>query len=305
LTRAARPRHGRFRGLGVSGFHELHYLEWGRRDSKRVIVCAHGYSGNARDFDYLARELSREARVICVDMAGRGESEWLKAPMGYHFGQFVADIHSLLAHLKVAEVQWVGTSMGGLLGMLLAAKAASPVKRLVMNDVGAFLPIDALQAIARNLEAPESFASRAELEAHLRHTHREWGQLTAEQWRHLALHGSRRGGDGRYRLHYDPEIARVVRPMPLTPGLFFWDAWYRVRCPALLLRGETSQVFPREVADAMLDVKPEAELVEFAGCGHVPALMSPEQVGVVRNFLRGVPSERHEPRQRPYPPRAA
>jgi len=267
-----------------------------------VVVCAHGYSGNARDFDYLARELSRDARIICIDVAGRGESAWLASPVGYHFPQFIADIHSLLAHLKVPQVEWVGTSMGGLLGMLLAAKPSSPVTRLVMNDVGAFLPQDALQAIARNLEAPESFGSLKEVEAHLRHTHREWGTLDDEHWRHFATHGSRRGADGRYRLHFDPEIARVARPMPLTPGLFFWDAWYRVHCPVLLLRGETSQVFPVEVADAMLDVKPEAELVEFPGCGHVPSLMVPEQIGVVRNFLRGVASERDEPRRHPLSP---
>jgi len=293
------------RGLGVSGFHQLHYLEWGRRSNPKVIVCAHGYSGNARDFDYLARELSQEARVICIDLAGRGESEWLRSPLGYHFGQFLADIHSLLAHLAVPRVEWVGTSMGGLLGMLLASKASSPITRLVMNDVGAYLPADALQAIARNLEAPASFASLKEVEAHVRHTHRDWGQLDARQWRHLAVHGSRRTAEGRYRLHYDPEIARVARPMPLSPGLFFWDAWYRVRCPVLLLRGERSQVFPHEVAQAMLDAKPAARLVEFAGCGHVPALMSEPQVAVVRNFLRGVASERDDKRPAPYSPRPA
>ena len=303
-VRAARPRHGQYRGLGASGFHQLHYLEWGRRASPRTIVCAHGYSGNARDFDYLARELSRDARVIAIDVAGRGESDWLP-PVGYHFAQFLADIHSLLAHLKASEVQWVGTSMGGLLGMLLASKPSSPVTRLVMNDVGAYLPLDALQRIARNLEAPESFATLKDVEAHLRHTHREWGNLTDGQWRHFAVHGARRGDDARWRLHYDPEIARVARPMPLAPGLFFWDAWYRVRCPVLLLRGEHSLVFPMDVADAMLDAKPDAGLVEFADCGHVPALMSPHQIGVVSNFLAGVPSEGHAARERPYPPRAA
>jgi pimeloyl-ACP methyl ester carboxylesterase len=196
--------------------------------------------------------------------------------------------------------------MGGLLGMLLASAPASPVKRLVMNDVGAFLPLDALQAIARNLEAPARFDSIEAVEAHMRHTHREWGELTPEQWRHFAVHGSRRADDGGFRLHFDPAIARVARPMPLTPGLFFWDAWYRVGCPVLLLRGERSRVFPEAVAEAMLDVKPGASLVEFTGCGHVPALMSAEQVVVVQNFLRGMPSQHHgEPSLRPYPPRAA
>ena len=244
--------------------------------------------------------------MICIDVAGRGESQWLANPVGYHFPQFLADIHSLLAHLEAREVEWVGTSMGGLLGMLLASQPASPVKRLVMNDVGAFLPIDALQAIARNLEAPERFDSLDAVEAHMRHTHREWGDLTAEQWRHFAIHGSRRTEDGGYRLHFDPAIARVARPMPLTPGLFFWDAWYRVSCPVLLLRGESSRVFPEAVAEAMLDVKPSARLVEFSGCGHVPALMSANQVAVVQNFLRGIPSQEHAaPSRRTLPPRAA
>ena len=243
--------------------------------------------------------------MIAIDVAGRGESQWL-APMGYHFGQFLADIHSMLTHLGLKEVEWVGTSMGGLLGMLLASEPGSPVKRLVMNDIGAFIPMEALQAIARNLEAPERFESIEAVEAHMRHTHREWGELTDEQWRHFAQHGSRRTEDGSLRLHFDPEIARVARPMPLMPGLFFWDAWYRITCPVLLLRGARSAVFPEAVAETMLDVKPSASLVEFPDCGHVPALMSAGQVAVVRNFLRGMPSQDHHgPSQRLHPPRAA
>jgi len=254
-----------------------------------VIVCAHGYSGNARDFDFLARELSDDARVICIDVAGRGESAWLASPMGYHFGQFIADIHSLLAHLEVKEVDWVGTSMGGLLGMMLAAQASSPVKRLVMNDVGAYLPMDALQQIARNLHAPESFDSLEAVEAHLRRTRDEWGEIDQAQWREMARHHARPAdGSGKapsWRLHFDPRIAQVMRPPPFTPGLYFWDAWYRVRCPVLLLRGESSAVFPASVARTMLDIKPATRLVEIPGCGHAPALMSDEQAAIVRDYL--------------------
>lgn len=249
------------------------------------MICAHGYSGNARDFDVIARELSPNARVICIDVAGRGESDWLASPMSYHFGQFVADIHALISHLGVKEVEWIGTSMGGLLGMLLASQPGSPVRRLVMNDIGAFVPMDALQAIGRNLESPGSFASLEEVEAHMRRTHSAWGGITDEQFRALAVHGSRVEGEG-LRLHYDPQITRLLKPFPLAPGIFLWDAWYRVRCPVLLLRGETSTIFPRSVAQAMLDAKPAAKLVEIRGCGHVPSLMEASQVAIVRNFLR-------------------
>lgn len=274
-----------YRALGPSGFHTLHYTEWGRRNAARVVVCAHGYSGNARDFDVLARELSADARVICIDVAGRGESDWLPSPMSYHFGQFLSDINGLISHLGVKKVEWVGTSMGGLLGMLLASQPGSPVRRLVMNDIGAFVPLDALQAIARNLQAPARFDSLEEVEAHLRRTHASWGEITDEQFRALTVHGSRREGEG-FRLHYDPQITRLLRPFPLAPGIFMWDAWYRVRCPVLLLRGETSTIFPQAVAQAMLDAKPAATLIEIAGCGHVPSLMTQSQVAIVGNFLR-------------------
>ncbi len=257
-----------------------------------MVVCAHGYSGNARDFDFLARELASDARVLCPDVAGRGESGWLASPLAYHFPQFLADFRSLLAHAHVDEVDWVGTSMGGLLGLLLAAAPASPVRRLVMNDVGAFLPADALARIARNLRAPERFATRTEAGAHIRHTHREWGEITDLQWAHLVRHGTRRAEGGGWRLHYDPQIAQLVQPMPFASGLYFWDAWYRVQCPVLLIRGERSEVFPQWVGQAMLDTKPQAELVEVAGAGHAPALMAPPQIATVAKFLAGTRAQR-------------
>jgi pimeloyl-ACP methyl ester carboxylesterase len=294
------PKHHRFRGLGVAGFHELHYCEWGRRGAKRVVLCAHGYSGNARDFDELARSLSRSARVVCPDVAGRGESAWLGSPLEYNFPQFLADINALIARLGVKNVDWVGTSMGGLLGMLLAASPGSPIRRLVMNDVGAFLPMDSLLHIGRNLRAPDRFPSLDAVETHMRHTHREWGEIPDAQWRRLALHGSRKVGDG-FRLHYDPCIARLVDPMPFAPGLFFWDAWYKVRCPVLLLRGELSTVFPRAVADTMLQVKPDAALVEIPGCGHAPSLMQRDQVEIVESFLAAPSARMRRPWRTAFP----
>jgi pimeloyl-ACP methyl ester carboxylesterase len=310
VKRPARPRHITYAGLGVAGLHDLHAVEWGRRDSKRIVLCAHGYSGNSRDFDYLARDLSRDAHVICPDVAGRGDSAWLASPMQYHFGQFLADIRTLLAKLDVQQVDWVGTSMGGLLGLMLASQPGSPIRRLVMNDIGAYVPLDALHHIGRNLQAPGRFASLDEVEAHMRRTHSEWGELTDEQWKHFALHGSRVTEDG-YRLHFDPQIARLAQPLPFSTGLFFWDAWYRVRCPVLLIRGAESDVFPPGVADTMLDVKPEAQLVEIAGAGHAPSLMAPQQIQVVREFLdrRSIAEVSRrtsdEPRQRIHPSRTA
>jgi pimeloyl-ACP methyl ester carboxylesterase len=249
-----------------------------------VIICAHGYSGNGRDFDFLARKLSSDARVVCPDMAGRGRSAWLQNSLGYNFPQFLSDIRALVAELGVPGVEWVGTSMGGLLGLLLAAEPRSPIVRLVLNDVGAFVPADALAAIGRNLRAPERFESMAALEAHVRHTHREWGPMTDEHWSHVARHAARRLADG-YALHYDPRIASFMQPTPFAPGLSLWSAWYRVRCPALLIRGATSSIFPAEVARAMVQVKPGTECVEIPDAGHAPSLMAAKQTAIVGQFL--------------------
>lgn len=244
----------------------------------------HGYSGNGRDFDFLAQRLARDARVVCPDVAGRGRSTWLPNPLSYHFPQFLSDLRALLAELGCDEVDWVGTSMGGLLGMMLAAEPRSPVRRLVLNDVGAFVPAGALAAIGRNLRAPERFASLAALEDHIRRTHRGWGRITQAQFRHLARHAARRVDAG-YALHYDPQIASLVQPIPLAPGLSFWGAWHRVRCPVLVLRGERSSILPREVARAMVVAKPSAEVVEVRGAGHAPSLMDPAQIETVAGFL--------------------
>jgi len=154
----------------------------------------------------------------------------------------------------------------------------------VLNDVGAFVPARALAAIGRNLRAPERFASLAALEAHIRRTHRDWGPISDEQFRHLVKHAARRTPGG-YALHYDPQIASLVQPVALAPGLSFWSAWYRVRCPVLVVRGERSSILPKEVLGAMLDVKPQAEVLEVKGAGHAPSLMEAGQIEVVAGFL--------------------
>jgi pimeloyl-ACP methyl ester carboxylesterase len=267
------------------GYHRVHYVEWGARDADRTILCVHGYSGNGRDFDPLARELARDARVVCVDVAGRGRSDWLPSALEYQFPQFLADIEQLIQRLEVERVDWIGTSMGGLLGMLAAAQPKSRVRRLVMNDVGAFVPLAGLREIAGRLAAPERFASLKAVEAHLRETRSEWGEITDAQFRDLARHHARRLPEGGYRLHYDPKIGRILEPAPFVDGLHFWDAWQRIECPVLVIRGEHSSILPASVAEAMLETRPDAELVEVPGAGHAPALMSAGEIERIRNFL--------------------
>jgi pimeloyl-ACP methyl ester carboxylesterase len=223
--------------------------------------------------------------VICVDVAGRGESGWLGSPLEYHFGRFLSDIDALIAHLGVDEIDWVGTSMGGLLGLLMAARPVTPVRSLVMNDIGAYVPLDGLLQIATNLDAPAHFANLDEVEAHLRRTRSEWGEISDAQWKAMAVHGSRPDGEG-LRMHYDPQIARLMKQSPpVGSGLFFWGPWSQVRCPVLVMRGEDSCILPRAVATAMASSKRGTRFEEIPGCGHAPSLMAESHIEIVREFM--------------------
>ena len=222
-------------------------------------------------------------RVICPDVVGRGRSEWLKDPANYGYPQYMADMTALLARLGVAEVDWIGTSMGGLIGMFLAAAPNSPIRSLVINDVGPILPKAALERIAAYVGRDERFPTLGDLEAHLRRVHATFGPLTDAQWEHLARHGHRFHADGTYGLAYDPGIAVNVRQA--VKDWDFWASWDRITCPTLVLHGQESDLLHADTAAAMTRRGPRAELVAFSGIGHAPALMAADQLEIVGQWL--------------------
>ncbi len=274
-----------FQGLGPRGFHRVAYHEWGSPEAGRVVVCAHGLTRTGRDFDVLAADLSRDARVACPDFPGRGQSQWLLVPQDYAYPVYLGDMAALLARLGTEGVDWVGTSMGGLVGLMLAAQPGTPIRRLVLNDVGPFLPKAALERIAAYVGGDPRFPDLAALEAHLRRVHAPFGPLTDAQWRHLAEQSARRLPDGALALHYDPAIAEAFRAAP-AQDVNLWPLWDQIRCPVLVLRGAESDVLLRETAEEMGRRGPRARLVEFGGVGHAPALLDPGQREVVRDWLR-------------------
>lgn len=273
-----------FLGLSGHGFHRVAYVEWGMRDAPRTVICVHGLTRNGRDFDVLARSLSDTHRVVCPDVAGRGRSEWLAVSDEYAYPTYCADMAALIARLRVEQVDWVGTSMGGLMGMMLAAQPGSPVRRLVLNDIGPFIPQAALERIGTYLGLDLGFDSVDEVDAYLREVHAPFGSLSDEQWRHLAEHGHRVRGEGVLGLAYDPRIAEPFRANP-PEDVDLWALWDAVQCPVLVLRGAESDLLLPEVAEQMRTRGPGAEVVEFSGAGHAPALMAPEQVRVVADWL--------------------
>jgi pimeloyl-ACP methyl ester carboxylesterase len=261
----------------------LHYTEWGDPDAARTVLCVHGLTRNARDFDALAAALAEKARVICIDVAGRGRSDWLADPAEYRVDVYARHLLRLLELLGIARVDWIGTSMGGLIGMVVAAGEGSPVQRLVLNDIGPFVPKEALAVIRAYLGLDLLFPNLGALEQHLRLIHATFGPLTDGQWAHLARHSSR-AVPGGVRLIYDPAI-RIPFQDAADVDMDAWEIYDRVTCPMLALRGAGSTLFQPQTAEMMRQRGPRAELVTFAGIGHAPALMAPDQIEAIRRFL--------------------
>ena len=246
----------------------------------------HGLTRNARDFDFLAGMLAGEFRVICPDVAGRGQSEWLASKTDYNYVQYMTDMTALIARVTGdarKTVHWVGTSMGGLLGILLASVPTTPIAKLVVNDAGTLVPKAALERMARYVGKDPRFGTLEELEAYLRRISAPFGPLTDEQWRHLTVHGAKQHADGSWGMSYDPAIGLALQGALADIDLS--AQWNAIRCPTLLLRGAQSDVLLAETAQAMTASGPKAKLVEFAGMGHAPMLMSEDQARVVRDFL--------------------
>ena len=278
--------------LGRDGFARLAYAEWGSPDAERTVVCVHGVSRNGRDFDALAASLAeRGARVICPDLPGRGRSDWLASPAHYTDRAYTRAMATLIARLDVEQVDWVGTSLGGHIGMLMAAEPRSPIGRLVLNDFGARVSAGALRRIGAYLRQDWRFGDLKEAEAHLREVHAPFGPLTDAQWGHLAEHSFTGDGEGSLRFHYDPGIATRFA-VPIMLDVVLWPLWESVDCPVLVLRGESSDLLSSATVEEMQRRGPAARArrvlaVELADCGHAPSLMDRAQIAVVGDFLFG------------------
>ncbi|MBK8175700.1 MAG: alpha/beta hydrolase [Rhodospirillales bacterium] len=274
-----------FSSLGAHGFHKIVYSEWTDGAAGTSIVCVHGLTRNGHDFDHLAAALQADARIICPDLPGRGRSHWLSEHSEYRPPTYAADLAALIARLDVEQVDWVGTSLGGLLGMMLAAQPNSPIRRLVVNDIGPFIARGALQRISAYVGKDPEFADLAALEAYLRTINAPFGALSDAQWRHLAEHSARIDpATGGLRLNYDPGIAAPFKE-GFDSDVDLWGLWETISCPVLILRGAESDILLHETAQEMLTRGPSAELIEIPGVGHAPMLMDEAQIAAVRAWL--------------------
>ena len=272
------------------------YTEWGEPDNPHIVVCVHGLTRNCRDFDFLAQALAADCRVICVDVVGRGQSDWLANAADYdNYLLYLSDAVALLEHIGALDndriqLDWVGISLGGLIGMMLAIRLELPlplpipIRRLVMSDIGPLIPVAALARIAQYLGKDPRFASFDEFEAYMKKISVSFGPLTEAQWHHLALHSVREFSDGTFGFRYDLRIAESFKKH-LSQDIDLWAQWDELRVPTLVLRGMQSDLLSAETAKEMQVRGARARVIELPGVGHSPMLVSDDQIAIVKDFL--------------------
>lgn len=281
--------------ISLGGLHRMSYKEWGDADNPRVLVCVHGVTRVADDFDYMARALAGDYRVICPDIVGRGRSGWLANPQQYILPQYVSDIVTLLARVlpddDSQQVDWFGTSMGGLIGIGLASLPGNPVRKLVLNDIGPVLAPAAMQRIGDYIGQDLRFDTFEMAAQFIRDVSLPFGPHSDAEWHKLASDVLRQDKDGKWVRHYDMGLALPFRSA--TPEsaeaaqAMLWAAYDAISCPTLLVRGAESDLLSPETAYEMTQRGPKARLVEIPHVGHAPTFIHDDQIAIAKQFLLG------------------
>ena len=275
--------------LSPAGLHNMAYKEWGDPKNPAVLLCVHGVTRVSDDFDALATAMADRYRVICPDVVGRGRSSWLTNPQAYQLPQYVSDMVTLIARLDVTQVDWFGTSMGGLIGMGVAALKGNPIRKMMLNDIGPTINFAALMRIAEYMGKEVRFPTFEAGVDYIRTIAAPFGPHSDEQWNKLAGDVLRQQKDGQWSRHYDPAIAQAFSTFTeenaAQSEAALWAIYDAIQCPVLLVRGSESDLLSRETADLMTQRGPRAALTELAGIGHAPTFMQPEQIALARDFF--------------------
>jgi pimeloyl-ACP methyl ester carboxylesterase len=280
---------GHFLGISEEGFHRIAYTEWGKESPRAPIICVHGLTRQGRDFDSLANYLSeRGHHLFCPDIVGRGDSDWLKNPLHYTYEQYIADMTALIARTQKDEITWIGTSMGGLIGMFLSAQTQSPIKRLILNDVGPSIPIQAVMRISKYMGMDPEFSSVTEAKNYYKNIYQDYGELSEDDWTSFTEHSICEIAPQKFISKLDPQIKfsfptksqiawqAILHPLKtLEGGLFDIDLWHifrKVSCPILIIHGNRSDLLLTETILKMKDIHPNVEVIDVPNAGHAPLL---------------------------------
>jgi len=273
-------REKRLTVLAGSRFIDIAYKDWGDENNSNVAICVHGLSRNMNDFDDLAVNLSKTWRVIAVDMPGRGQSDWLDNKQAYTYELYEVVCAHVIALAKVEKVAWIGTSMGGVLGIRLAANGA-PFAKLVLNDIGPFIPAEGRKHNQANFGSDPIFKTESEAIAYIKQTRSTFGPFTEAGWLKFGRDSLRQLNDGSWTLHYDPGLASKA---PITDS-DMWELWPKVRMPVLTIWGEDSRLLTAPTVDRMAHSGPRTEVFSLPGVGHCPGLTSLPEISAIANFI--------------------
>jgi pimeloyl-ACP methyl ester carboxylesterase len=271
-------------GFTEQGFHKVVYHEWGDPEQANALICAHGFTRNSHDFDFLAERFKSHYRVICPDIVGRGESDWLPLSTHYEPLQYIRDMTILLGRINAKTVTWIGTSMGGLIGIILAAMPQTPIKRLILNDVGPFIAKKSMQGLGTALANATEFATLVELEQHLKKIYMGFGPLEERHWQHILKYDHKKNSNGKYRRNYDPAIVQQLHTNQQME-LNLWPYWAHVTQPTLVLHGLLSEMLTPGTAQKMQVDKPNVTLIDLPHIGHPASLMIDSEIELVANWL--------------------
>lgn len=292
-----------FFGLSEEGFHRVAYREWGQASTTNNIpvICVHGMTRNSRDFDILAKHLSDQGRhVFCPDIVGRGDSDWLKDPQHYNFEQYLADMTALVARTGASQIDWVGTSMGGLIGMLMASLPNTPVRRLIINDIGPQIPIKAIRRLASYAGKEPEFNSISSAKAYFKVGYAAFGKLSEDQWERLTLSSIKETSPGHYICKVDPSLKHVpakasfiwkliTHPRKTLGGILFdidlWDIWNKINCPIHIIHGVQSDLLLPDIIAKMQSTHPGMEVLDVADAGHAPVLETHAELESISRWL--------------------
>lgn len=289
--------------LSPEGYHQVAFTEWGEQRADEVpVICAHGMTRNGRDFDVLARHLSEQGRhVFCPDIVGRGNSGWLKNKQNYSFEQYAADMTDLIARTGAKQVDWVGTSMGGLIGMIMASYPGSPIRRLIINDIGPQIPIKAIHRLAKSASTKvERFDSIEAAKASYKIGYASFGNLRDDQWERITVSSIREESPGHYISKIDPGISYVPskgrfllnllrHPYKTLQGILFdidlWYVWQTVNSPVYLIHGHASDLLTTTIIDKMRVKRPDMQVLDVPDAGHAPILEDQAQLDTITRWL--------------------
>ena len=270
------------------GSHRMAYHAWGNPSNPKVLLCVHGLTRRGSDFNTLAQAMSKDYYVVCPDVVGRGDSDRLHNPMMYAVPQYVADIASLVKQLGVTQVDWFGTSMGGLIGMVFASMPNSPIRRMLINDVGPRIELEAIKRLGSYVGQTFSFANRADALERLNAICASFGEHTPEEWE--IYNGPMLiQKNGLWEMHYDPDISvpfASVNPIMAKAGeMAMWHAFKQIHIPMLIVRGGNSDLLSAKTVAEMCKVNPYARSIEIPNVGHAPAFVKAEQIALAKEFF--------------------